>query len=353
MVSYSMPHSMLESRVMWVFFVCLFQRVIQLNILEDRSVSDKAQWDSAIKFMEETLKEKLKQSQCLCLSLSYFLPSLSQSVTLCLTFCLLWVSLCLCLTFCLLWVRLCLLSHFLPSLSQSVSVCLTFCLLWVSLCLCVSLSAFSECEVNVPVNVTFCDMVFVTVLLYVHVSCCMCVTLCVTLWCVCVTVVYSVCVIVCFTVCPAEEQLQQMTGPGVWDQWLHWQNSTDDHRDRQAVQRELQKMLNSSPVSSPGAVSLVLSFLFSRNHAGQFTWCRQPCVLIPFQQEPCWSVHLVQSALFFHSFSAGTMLVSSPGAVSPVLSFLFSRNHAGQFTWCSQPCSHLFSSETRPVSSPV
>ena len=123
----------------------------------------------------------------------------------------------------------------------------------------------------------------------------------------------------------------------MWDQWLHWQNSTDDHRDRQAVQRELQKMLNSSPVSSPGAVSLVLSFLFSRNHVGQFTWCRQPCVLIPFQQEPCWSVHLVQSALFFHSFSAGTMLVSSPGAVSPVL-ICFHQKPGQSVPLYSQPC---------------
>lgn len=38
-------------------------RVIQLNILEDRSVSDKAQWDAAIKFMEETLKGRLKQTE--------------------------------------------------------------------------------------------------------------------------------------------------------------------------------------------------------------------------------------------------------------------------------------------------
>ncbi|XP_067659659.1 dynamin-like GTPase OPA1, mitochondrial isoform X2 [Haliotis asinina] len=38
-------------------------RVIQVNILEDRSVTDKRHWDSAIKFMEDTLKEKLKQSE--------------------------------------------------------------------------------------------------------------------------------------------------------------------------------------------------------------------------------------------------------------------------------------------------
>ena len=104
-----------------------------------------------------------------------------------------------------------------------------------------------------------------------------------------------------------------MTGPGAWDQWLHWQNSTDDHRNRQAVQRELQKMLNSSPVSSPGAVSLVLSFLFSRNHAGQFTRCSQPCTLIPSHQKPRRSVPLVQSALHSHSVSSETRdRVSTP-----------------------------------------
>ncbi|BFZ23760.1 hypothetical protein BsWGS_26797 [Bradybaena similaris] len=34
-------------------------RVIQLNTLEDRSVHDKEQWDKAVRFMEETMKEKL------------------------------------------------------------------------------------------------------------------------------------------------------------------------------------------------------------------------------------------------------------------------------------------------------
>ncbi|XP_050737583.1 dynamin-like 120 kDa protein, mitochondrial isoform X4 [Eriocheir sinensis] len=34
-------------------------RVIQLNALEDRSVSDKQQWDSACRFLEESVKEKL------------------------------------------------------------------------------------------------------------------------------------------------------------------------------------------------------------------------------------------------------------------------------------------------------
>lgn len=35
-------------------------RVIQLNTLEDRSVHDKYQWDSAVRFLEEFVKEKLK-----------------------------------------------------------------------------------------------------------------------------------------------------------------------------------------------------------------------------------------------------------------------------------------------------
>lgn len=38
-------------------------RVIQVNALEDRAVSDKQQWDAAIKFMEETIKDRLKQTE--------------------------------------------------------------------------------------------------------------------------------------------------------------------------------------------------------------------------------------------------------------------------------------------------
>ncbi|KAB7497194.1 Dynamin-like protein, mitochondrial [Armadillidium nasatum] len=38
-------------------------RVIQLNTLEDRSVSDKQQWDNACKFLEESVKEKLKMTE--------------------------------------------------------------------------------------------------------------------------------------------------------------------------------------------------------------------------------------------------------------------------------------------------
>lgn len=38
-------------------------RVIQLNTLEDRSVTDKYQWDLAVKFLEESLREKLKGTE--------------------------------------------------------------------------------------------------------------------------------------------------------------------------------------------------------------------------------------------------------------------------------------------------
>lgn len=38
------------------------QRVIQHNALEDRSITDKPQWDAAIQFMEETLQSRLKDS---------------------------------------------------------------------------------------------------------------------------------------------------------------------------------------------------------------------------------------------------------------------------------------------------
>uniref|UniRef100_A0A0B7AE93 Dynamin-like GTPase OPA1, mitochondrial n=1 Tax=Arion vulgaris TaxID=1028688 RepID=A0A0B7AE93_9EUPU len=38
-------------------------RVIQLNTLEDRSVNDKEQWDKAVKFMEETMRGKLVQTE--------------------------------------------------------------------------------------------------------------------------------------------------------------------------------------------------------------------------------------------------------------------------------------------------
>lgn len=43
--------------------LCFCQRVIQHNTLEDRSISDKQQWDAAIQFMEETLQSRLKDSK--------------------------------------------------------------------------------------------------------------------------------------------------------------------------------------------------------------------------------------------------------------------------------------------------
>lgn len=45
-----------------VTHVCVMQRVIQHNALEDRSITDKPQWDAAIQFMEETLQSRLKDS---------------------------------------------------------------------------------------------------------------------------------------------------------------------------------------------------------------------------------------------------------------------------------------------------
>lgn len=38
-------------------------RVIQMNTLDDRSVTDKKQWDNAIKFMESALQDKLQQTE--------------------------------------------------------------------------------------------------------------------------------------------------------------------------------------------------------------------------------------------------------------------------------------------------
>ncbi|XP_030761251.1 dynamin-like 120 kDa protein, mitochondrial isoform X2 [Sitophilus oryzae] len=38
-------------------------RVIQLNTLEDRTIGDKRDWDQAVKFLEASLKEKLKESE--------------------------------------------------------------------------------------------------------------------------------------------------------------------------------------------------------------------------------------------------------------------------------------------------
>ncbi|KAK5646864.1 hypothetical protein RI129_005328 [Pyrocoelia pectoralis] len=40
-------------------------RVIQLNTLEDRTVTDKKDWDSAVRFLESSIKDKLKNTECL------------------------------------------------------------------------------------------------------------------------------------------------------------------------------------------------------------------------------------------------------------------------------------------------
>uniref|UniRef100_A0A671Z455 Dynamin-like GTPase OPA1, mitochondrial n=1 Tax=Sparus aurata TaxID=8175 RepID=A0A671Z455_SPAAU len=46
-----------------VLVLFVFQRVIQHNALEDRSITDKPQWDAAIQFMEETLQSRLKDTE--------------------------------------------------------------------------------------------------------------------------------------------------------------------------------------------------------------------------------------------------------------------------------------------------
>lgn len=38
-------------------------RVIQLNTLEDRNVSDKRDWDQAVRFLENSVKEKLQNTE--------------------------------------------------------------------------------------------------------------------------------------------------------------------------------------------------------------------------------------------------------------------------------------------------
>ncbi|XP_044750698.1 dynamin-like 120 kDa protein, mitochondrial isoform X1 [Coccinella septempunctata] len=38
-------------------------RIIQLNTLEDRTIGDKRDWDAAVKFLESSIKDKLKQSE--------------------------------------------------------------------------------------------------------------------------------------------------------------------------------------------------------------------------------------------------------------------------------------------------
>lgn len=38
-------------------------RVIQLNTLEDRNVSDKRDWDQAVRFLENSVKDKLQNTE--------------------------------------------------------------------------------------------------------------------------------------------------------------------------------------------------------------------------------------------------------------------------------------------------
>lgn len=40
-------------------------RVIQLNTLEDRTVTDKRDWDSAVRFLETSVRDKLKQNEAI------------------------------------------------------------------------------------------------------------------------------------------------------------------------------------------------------------------------------------------------------------------------------------------------
>jgi len=48
---------------MWEDKASEMLRVIQLNTLEDRSVPDKQQWDGAIRFLEESLKDKIRANE--------------------------------------------------------------------------------------------------------------------------------------------------------------------------------------------------------------------------------------------------------------------------------------------------
>lgn len=65
----------------------VLQRVIQHNALEDRSISDKQQWDAAIHFMEETLQSRLKDSELCHVFCSRVLFSLGQFLNLVHWFC--------------------------------------------------------------------------------------------------------------------------------------------------------------------------------------------------------------------------------------------------------------------------
>lgn len=65
----------------------VLQRVIQHNALEDRSISDKQQWDAAIHFMEETLQSRLKDSELCRVFYSCVLFKLGQFLDLVHRFC--------------------------------------------------------------------------------------------------------------------------------------------------------------------------------------------------------------------------------------------------------------------------
>lgn len=53
----------------------------------------------------------------------------------------------------------------------------------------------------------------------------------------------------CCYVVVAEETFKEMVGPGVKDQWLYWTSQTATQQRRQAVAKELEKLLNSNEVS--------------------------------------------------------------------------------------------------------
>ncbi len=47
----------------YFIFKNFFFRVIQVNTLEDRNVTDKLQWDHAVSFLEKAIKTKLDQTE--------------------------------------------------------------------------------------------------------------------------------------------------------------------------------------------------------------------------------------------------------------------------------------------------
>ena len=46
-----------------------------------------------------------------------------------------------------------------------------------------------------------------------------------------------------------EEMLSEMTGPGLWESWVHWRSATPENRRRAAVRTELDKTLHADHVS--------------------------------------------------------------------------------------------------------